>query len=42
MEMPVFYRVGDCISLAALLLLVGSAVYLHRRHKAGQVPAQEV
>lgn len=42
MEMPVFYRVGDCISLTALLLLVGSAVYLHRRHKAGQVPAQEV
>ncbi len=31
MEMPLFYRIGDLISLATLLLLVGGAVYLRRR-----------
>lgn len=41
MEMPLFYRIGDCISLASYLLLAGGALYLRRR-KAKAPAAQEV
>lgn len=42
MEMPLFYRIGDCISLATLVLLISGAVYLRKRRASVPQTKEEV